>query len=184
MFRSWSDIKQAQSNSDHMVNLVKTELAKSAVGDHRDCAVHFRLAEKPIDLEEAGQKFDRVYANLVPAVLSQGNLPTGLEFVEAHSCVFEGRRFAHMVFKYHDRLVSLLVTDNGVGEAKSSTTSTISQQQVISCSQFDGYRVSCFQTARHAVFVVSDLSEGENLFLARALSPSIDAHVTRAEQGT
>jgi hypothetical protein len=35
------------------VSIVKTELARSAVGDHRDCAVKFRLAEKPIDLEVA-----------------------------------------------------------------------------------------------------------------------------------
>lgn len=174
----------ATLNSDHLANLVKTELMESAVGDHRDCAVHFRLEERPIDLDQAGQKFDAAYVNLVPALIQQGNLPSGLEFVEAHSCVFEGRRFAHVVFRYHNRLVSLLMTGNGAADGKSPLASTIPPQQVISCSQFAGYRVSCFQTGQHAVFVVSDLPEGDNLSLARALSPSIAAHVTRAEQGT
>jgi hypothetical protein len=167
------------------VNLVKTELAKSAVADHRDCAIHFRLAEKPIDLEVAGQKYDPVFINLTKAVLSQGSIPFDAEFVEAHSCVFEGRRFAHIILRYHGHLVSFLVTEIGdPGEKKRTTSPTLAQPQVIACSQFDGYKVSCFQTARHAVFVVSDMPEGENLALTRALEPSVYAHISRTESAT
>jgi hypothetical protein len=166
------------------VSIVKTELARDAVGDHRDCAVHFRLAEKPIDLEVAGRKYDPVYVNLTKAVLSEhGDLPLGAEFVEAHSCVFEGRRFAHIILRYHGQLVSFLVTE--IGDSKAAKTNaappTNQQAQVIACSQLDGYQVSCFQTARHAVFIVSDLPEGDNLALARALAPSVFAHITRVE---
>ena len=168
------------------VSIVKTELARSAVGDHRDCAIKFRLAEKPIDLEVAGQKYDPAYINLTKAVLSQqGSAPLDAQFVEAHSCVFEGRRFAHIVLKYHGQLVSFLVTNieptNGV-QAESVRRSV--EPQVISCSQFDGYKVSCFETARHAVFIVSDLPEGDNLALARALAPSVFTHITRTENLT
>ena len=164
------------------VNLDKIELAKSAVGDHRDCAIHFRLAEKPIGLEVAGRKYDPVYIDLTKAVLSHGNSPPDLELVEAHSCVFESRRFAHVVLKYHGRVVSFLVTDAkpATGGTESSTPN-LSQSQVIACSQFDGYQVSCFQAGHHAVFVVSDMTEGENLALARALAPSVYAHITRIE---
>lgn len=158
------------------VSLVKTELARSAVGDHRDCAIHFRLAEKPIDLEVAGRKYDPVYIDLTKVVLSQGNV----ELVEDHSCVYEARRFAHIVLKYHGRLVSFLVTDTATGTGPQS----LSQSQVIACSQFDGYQVSCFQTERHAVFIVSDMPEGDNLALARALAPSVFAHITRLENAT
>lgn len=178
-------ISQRESNSGKLLNLVKIELAKSAVGDHRDCAIHFRLAEKPTDLEASGRKYDPAYINLTAAVLSQGSTPPGTDFVEAHSCVFEGRRFAHIVFKYHGRLVSFLVTDNGETlETKQSPPQSGAQSQVISCSQFDGYQVSCFQTARHAIFVVSDLPEGENLAVARALEPFVVAHITRTERTT
>ena len=38
----------ANSSPDDLAN---SELLKSAVGDHKDCAVHFRLAEKPLDLD-------------------------------------------------------------------------------------------------------------------------------------
>src|SRR5689334_2221880 len=160
------------------VSIVKTELARSAVGDHRDCAIKFRLAEKPIDLEAAGQKYDRVYVNLTKAVLSQqGAAPLDAQFVEAHSCVYQGRRFAHIVLKYHGHLVSFLVTDIEPTKRVQSE----SDPQVITCSEFDGYKVSCFETARHAVFVVSDLTEGDNLALARALAPSVFAHIIRSE---
>jgi len=174
----------AQLNPGIPVSIVKTELARDAAGDHRDCAVHFRLAEKPIDLEVAGRKYDPVYVNLTKAVLSeQGDVPLGAEFVEAHSCVFEGRRFAHIILRYHGQLVSFLVTEMGDSkEAKTNTAPPANQQaQVIACSQLDGYQVSCFQTARHAVFIVSDLPEGDNLALARALAPSVFAHITRVE---
>jgi hypothetical protein len=160
------------------VGIVKTELARSAVGDHRDCAIKFRLAEKPIDLEVAGQKYDRVYVNLTKAVLSQqGAAPLDAQFAEAHSCVYQGRRFAHIVLKYHGHLVSFLVTDIEPTKRVQSE----SDPQVITCSEFDGYKVSCFETARHAVFVVSDLTERDNLALARALAPSVFAHIVRIE---
>lgn len=158
------------------VSLVRTELARSAVGDHRDCAIHFRLAEKPINLEVAGRKYDPVYIDLTKVVLSQGNV----ELVEDHSCVYEARRFAHIVLKYHGRLVSFLVTD----AATATKPQGLSPSQVIACSQFDGYQVSCFQTERHAVFIVSDMPEGDNLALARALAPSVFAHITRLESAT
>jgi hypothetical protein len=161
---------------------LQTEIARSAVGDHRDCAVHFRLSEKPIDLEGAGQKYDPVYVNLRRVVFEQANSPLAFELLEAHSCVFESRRFAHIVLKYHDRLVSLLVTDNKQAiDGPATNAPSPSQSQVIACSQFDGYQVSCFQTKRHAVFVVSDMSEGENRALARALAPSVFAHINRIE---
>jgi hypothetical protein len=36
-------------------------LSEAAAGDHRDCAIKFNLAEDPIDLEEAGRKFDPAF---------------------------------------------------------------------------------------------------------------------------
>lgn len=136
------------------------------------------MAEKPIDLEAAGQKYDRVYVNLTKAVLSQqGAALLDAQFVEAHSCVYQERRFAHIVLKYHGHLVSFLVTDIEPTKRMQSE----SDPQVITCSEFDGYKVSCFETARHAVFVVSDLTEGDNLALGRALAPSVFAHIIRSE---
>ena len=160
-------------NNSSGISLVREELVRSAVGDHRDCAIRFRLAEKPINLEMAGRQYDPVYVNLTKSL----SLPLDVELVEEHSCVFEARRFAHIVLKYQGRLVSFLVTES----ALDSTPQGSSDSQVISCSQLDGYQVSYFQTRRHTVFVVSDMQEGENLQMTRALAPTVYAHITRAE---
>jgi len=171
------------SKPGQLPNLFNASLAKSAVGDHRKCGIHFRLSEKPIDLEEAGRKHDPSDVNLSRAILS-GDLPTGVEFLAAHSCIFESRRFAHIVLRYQGRLVSLLITDNeGNMRTDQPSPPTVEQATFIQCSQFDGYPVSCLQTARHAIFVVSDLSEGANLALARALAPRAVMYVTHIEQG-
>jgi len=162
------------------------ELIESAVGDHKNCAIKFRLAEKPVDLEIAGRQFDSVYINLKNSILSQQeNLPVDAQFVEAHSCVYEGRRFAHVVFKYHGRLVSVLVTNaSGIGAGSDRKPATPVQSSVIASSQTDGFQVAGFETVRHAIFVVSDLSEAENLALARALAPVLLEHISHNESST
>ncbi len=158
-------------------------MTHDAVGDHRDCAVDYRLAETPISLAEAGEKFDRAYIGISEAVMSKRAAnPADVEFVEAHSCIFNGRRFAHVVLKQKGRLVSLLVTDLEYSEARAERLDrTDVKEQVIACAQLEGYQVSCFETPRHAVFVVSELSEVDNLTLARAVAPSVYEHLTRAE---
>jgi len=159
------------------------ELASFAVDDHRNCAIEFRLEEHPISLEEAGQKFERAYLDLEKSVKDRlAALAGGVTFVEAHSCVFAGRRFAHVVLKENGHLVSFLITGlAGPESARQNGGSPKKDAQVISCSEAHGYRVSCFQTARHAVFVVSDLSEGTNLNIARSLAPAIYQHLANAE---
>lgn len=156
------------------------EAASLAAGDHRDCAVDYRLPEEPIDIELAARQYDRAYHKLVDAVTARrGQAPGETVFVEAHSCVFEGRRFAHVVLKYRGRLVSLLVTS--VRHAKESEQAA-GGARVVACPPSGGYQVSCFETERHAVFVVSDLGAAENLSLAEALAPSVYEHLSRAER--
>jgi anti-sigma factor RsiW len=157
-------------------NQLQTELAQAAVGDHRDCAVQFRLAEKPIALDLAGQKYDPVYLGLKKAIFTEGGeAPLGVELIEAHSCVFKGRRFGHLVLKYRGNLLSVLVTDMPASGALQGPDSIV-------CSQMGEYNVSFFQTARHAVFVVSGMPEGDNLAVTRALAPGIFAHIRNSEE--
>ncbi|MBA3766980.1 MAG: hypothetical protein H0W99_08330 [Acidobacteria bacterium] len=167
------------------VNVVMRDAARFAVGDHRNCAIKFDLPEAPIDLEVAGRKYDHAYINLAKAVTDQLAGASGeMEFVEAHSCVFEGRRFAHLVLRQHNRLISFLVTDLNAPEMSERPVQaeTKGSPQIIACSQVEGYQVSCFETSSHAIFVVSDLSEADNLNLARVLAPAIYQHLSRAER--
>lgn len=174
------------SDAAAAVRVAMSEVSQSAAGDHRNCAVKFRLPEIPIELERAGLDYDRALVKLDDAVMSgRGTLGNdSFEFVEAHACIFQGRRFGHVVLKYHGRLVSLLLTEldaRAGGVLETASAGSESAREVISCSPSDGYQVSCFETERHAVFVVSDLPETDNLRLARALAPAVRAHVVSAE---
>jgi anti-sigma factor RsiW len=162
---------------------VRFELGEAAAGDHRDCAIKFNLAEDPIELEEAGRKFDPAFINLASVIKNRSEDLTGqFEFIESHSCVFRGQRFAHVVLKHHGRVVSLLVAEPEQNETTAqAATPDNTRRQVVACSSSGQYQISCFETARHAVFVVSDLSEAENLAVAHAFAPSIQEHIARFE---
>jgi hypothetical protein len=171
--------------TDVDTDLALARMSELAAGDHRDCAIGHRLPDRPIALEDAAAKYDRVYLNLEQAVLSRrGDFTEAIELVMAHACVFRGRWFGHIVVRYRGRLVSLLVTrlenQDGTNSARKKLPKD-PEAQVIACSTAAGYRISCFRTLSHAVFVVSDLEEAENLALTRELAPSVYEHITQAE---
>jgi anti-sigma factor RsiW len=153
-------------------------LTASVIGDHRDCALNHRLDERPIDLDEAGRKYDRAYINLVNVVMSEGRLPVDVEMVEAHSCVFKGRRFGHVILKYRGQLVSVLVTNIEPQDHNSST----GVKEAVAEAQMGGFQLAHFETTQHAVYVVSGLSDDENLSIAEAIEPSVSRHIREAER--
>ena len=130
-----------------LLNLSK--LLHAAVGDHRFCALDFKLAEEPITLEEAARRFDAVNRRLESIEPSTTILSGGpLRILERHSCVFEGRRFAHIVLGYQGQVVSLLVTtDERVWAMPASFPVT------------DGFHATVLRGSRHVAFVVSALGD-------------------------
>lgn len=155
-----------------------SNLTESAIGDHRECALEHKLGPTIIDLNEAGRVYDRAYENLANEIVSAGALPAGAQLVDAHSCVFGGRRFAHLVVNYHDQAVSILVAKSGAnGRAPKPKAGDL-----VAGPKSDSYRMAYFQTERHAVFVVSGLGESENIAIARSVAPALEKHIRRAEQ--
>jgi len=169
-------------------DMVLAKMSELAAGDHRDCAINHRLPQSPIDLEEAGHKYDQAFLNLKNAVRSHlTDSNAEIELVGAHACIFKGRWFAHIVLRHRGRLASLLVTrlDHAEGSPAQAKSTEVDQHgQIIACATASGYQISCLRTARHAIFVVSDLAEGENLALARGLAPSVYKHIKSAEDIT
>jgi hypothetical protein len=146
-------------------------LARSAAGDHRNCAVRFNLAEKPIPLAEASARYDPVYQVLesTPQPIVQGRSGP-IEVVDRHSCVFEGRRFAHVVMKYQGELVSLLVTADGSGPL----TRLPAAVEASALPPADGYSVLFRHAGSHAVFFVA----GGNSDVLRDVANAIGTAVT------
>jgi len=143
-------------------------LLHAAIGDHRFCALHFSLAEHPITLEEASQRYggvDRLLETVEPSAAALTGGP--LRVLERHSCVYDGRRFAHIVLRYKNELVSLMVTEDQrpgrelFGGAGSGPPAALPVT--------DGFHAASFRGANHVVFVVSSLDDADVREVARAM---------------
>ena len=145
-------------------------LASNAAGDHQNCAIKFNLAERPISLEEAARRYDPAFASFTTLTAPTG-LPNGpADILERHSCVYEGRRFAHVVFRYGRHIVSLLVTGG--------TESIGSSPEMLPT---DGpLQVASFATGRHLVFIVADLSAEETSRFAAAMVGPVTLRLNNA----
>jgi hypothetical protein len=159
------------------------DVAPYAAGDHEECAVNNRQPER-LALEEAGRKYDPAYVGLIDAL--QRDAVSGahlVDVVDGHSCVFQGRRFGHVMVKHAGRLASVLVT-NVLAAPKMSLPRGGHElgRRVNVCTPTADFRVACFRAPDHAVFVVSDLGEQDNLELARAVAPSLQKHLSRGDR--
>jgi hypothetical protein len=133
------------------------DLARAAVGDHRNCALKFNLAEKPITLEEAAQKYNPAFR--VVEHLPADDVPTSVgvaHVLERHSCLYGGRRFAHVVLTYQGAVVSLMMTSaEGTPGAPGSV---------------DGMNVTAFRAGTQVVFLAGDVSTTDLVALADSIS--------------
>jgi anti-sigma factor RsiW len=135
------------------------QLARNAAGDHQNCAIKFNLSERPISLEEAARRYDPAFASFTTLTAPTG-LPNGpVDLLDRHSCVYEGRRFAHVVFRYSGHIVSLLVT--GGTESIGASPEMLPTDGVL--------QVASFSAGRHLAFVVSDLSADDTSRFADAM---------------
>jgi hypothetical protein len=139
-------------------------LAQVAAADHQNCAIKFNLAERPIPLEEAGRRYGAPYTALATFAVPEGDEP--VETLERHSCVYDGRRFGHIVLRYRGAVTSLLVTE---GRPRSAPE----------LEQHDRPpAVASLPAGEFLGFVVADLQDAEVLRLAQQLAQPLSRHLT------
>lgn len=167
------------NNNTDIINAIRAswaELTSLAVGDHENCAVKYNLKEDPITLDEAATKFGAYNKDLDTIMMTafktaaNKEVSGDIEFIESHSCVYEGRRFAHVVVRHKGKMVSLLMTD----------TDLPGENDAVQTAVYDGaVRAAGFLVGHHAVFVVSQLADPDNVALAKAVAPAIRSHVEK-----
>ncbi|HKF67963.1 MAG TPA: zf-HC2 domain-containing protein [Vicinamibacterales bacterium] len=152
-------------------------LARDAIGDHRNCALKFRLVRMPIPLEEAAQRFDSAYRLLLTAPPDKISTPGGeARVVERHSCAYGTRRFGHVIMEYRGRVVSLLMTANDGTTGASDSVDAI--PHVIG-RPMNGLSVVSVTDSNHAILLVSDLDSAELAQLSRAVSVPLAGRLER-----
>jgi hypothetical protein len=138
-------------------------LARAAVGDHVECALNMRLPERGITLEEAARRFGPAYRAIQQVPRAEVATADGVAVVlDRHSCVYEGRRFGHIILSYRGATVSLMVTPADQGAAARA-------------ARIDGMNVVTIRVGQQALFIAGDLSMND----LTALSNSIFGPLSR-----
>jgi len=153
-------------------------LALDATGDHKNCALKFRLVRMPVPLEEAAQQFDSAYRLLINAPPDE--IPTlggPARVLERHSCAYDGRRFGHVIMQYRDHVVSLLMTGDERTPDAADTSDAI--PRVIG-RPINGLSVVSVNGSSHAFLLVSDLGSAE----LTQLSTSVSVPLVRRLEGS
>ena len=142
----------------------------AAAGDHRNCALKFRLSDRPIPLEEAAARFDPAYGVFETVPAREVATASGTARVlERHACIYAGLRFAHVVLRYHGVVVSLVATR----APAESPGKRLAAAPALVESRVDGIGVVTFQASGHIVCIVGDLPAADLASLAGALSGEI-----------
>lgn len=159
------------NNTRDLVDAVRVswnELTGKAIGDHENCAVEYRLKELPISLDEAAERFGEYNKDLDKVIMAAfGNDASETTFVESHSCLYENHRFAHVVLMHKGKLVSVLVTETDLPVDGFTAFSDGSAN------------ATGFHFGHKAVFIVSELSDAENLVMAKTVAPALRLHVEK-----
>ena len=85
-------------------------------------------------------------------------------------CIYEGRRFAHIVFKQNGKVLSVLVTDTDLPTGSG---------EVMTAKYDANTNAAGLHFGHYALFVVSDLSGAENVALAKKIAPAVRLHAEK-----
>jgi hypothetical protein len=152
-----------------------TAILQAAVGDHRYCLVTFKLTERPISLASAASLYnDPVDRSLEDVEPSPAQLSGGpIRVVERHSCVFHGRRFAHIVVRYKGALTSLVVTPDDRLLRGLPGASAPWDGSILTIPPRDGFNIAAFRGPRHVVVIISTLGDEDVREVARSMAASV-----------
>lgn len=118
-----------------------------AVGTHEDCGLKYAK-------DEAEQ-----ITNEKDLASLQAGFADKLELVEKHDCTFFGKTYTHTILRNGARLISILKT----------ASRSDADSGVIVSTPIENFQIAEFESGSHSVFVISDLTEAENLRVARVI---------------
>lgn len=139
-----------------------TKISIDAVGNHHHCALDQLEIWNEMSKKDYPKK--AAFTEKVATPL-QSQLGENVEMLHAHDCIYKDKIFTHVILRKGERIISVFIdkTDELPGEIESTTARIVTESE-------NGLQVASFEMSRRAVFVISDLSEGENLTAARTLA--------------
>ena len=154
------------AKSQNTLTKALMQISLVAVSNHKDCALE--KLQKWEEMSKLDYAEKAVYTEKVVKPL-QADFSDNIELLHTHDCEFEGKEFKHVILRKGTHIVSVFVDKPDVLPDLGNSSATILSNQE------SGVQVASFEKNKKAIFVISDLSETENLSIARTLSASFQA---------
>jgi hypothetical protein len=149
-------------------------ILRIGLGDHVRCAVYRKYPEHPQSAQQMIAELGPDFAPLLPILRSK--VPEHLQLFMAHRCTYKHREFAHFIFRDARTLLSVAIAHKQQGEQLSGAElgQALSQSGIpIYRSEVQRFQIAAFDAGDYLVYVISDLSSGQNSQIAAALSPDV-----------
>ncbi len=147
-----------------------SRIVRVGLEDHLHCTILRHQPKVPKPLETMKEELGPRYAALLPAV--SAHVPEGYQVLDAHHCHYRGREFVHLVMNQGARYVSVVVANQQPGESFSTEqlVPALAHSGLSFYQQGNGrFRIAGFESAKHLVYIISDLPEEQNRQLMMAM---------------
>ena len=163
------------SVSNHVASIMRVGLR-----DHLHCS-HFRKFPKDEPkLENIERKLPAPYRGMVPIV--RKHVPADFQLMITHECGYHDRKFVHLALKRGSQLLSVVLAVKQDGESFKTeelipalTGAGIPFYQ----SGVQRFQIAAFESDRHLVYIVSDLSQEENMRTMTAMGPELKDYLNK-----
>lgn len=153
----------AQDRFSASVEAQLVPVIQTGMRDHIHCALFRKYPPTPISNEQ-------MVADMGPfsplISLIRAKVPVRYRIEQAHRCTVKGRRYVHLIFRDNTALISVIMAEKRDGEAISES---------LTAAHAGKFQAAAFESGKYVAWIISDLSAGANLELARAVQPVITA---------
>jgi hypothetical protein len=154
-------------------------LMQETAEEHRTCTFHYQDSPEPETMTPNVVEYNPIFAGLDQVAKRHAR---NLQLRLAHFCDLVGRNFVHLGFTEGNEMVSLLITERDAKAMKNGVTPADDGGRAGLQTALRGkYRIAAYQTSKHVVLVVSELSEAQTKELAEILAAPVSAHLRSLE---
>jgi hypothetical protein len=154
-------------------------LMQETAEEHGICTFHYKDSPEPEAMNTSAVEYNPIFAGLDQVAKMHARK---MKLRLAHFCDLVGRNFVHLGFTEGDQMVSLLITERDAKAMKNGAAPTDDGLRAGLQTALRGkYRIAAYQTSKHVVLVVSELSEPQTKELAESLAAPVSEHLRRLE---
>ncbi len=144
------------------------KLSDEALETHKECAIEHKEEWLKNASVNSADKINFKEQILTPLKVKYNE---NIDLMDMHECYFHGKKYRHYVLKSGEHVVSYLQneTDNAIPTKLDANNDKILSQPR------EKFQLASFNGKMNPIFIISDMTEAENLNLARMIqnSPSI-----------